>query len=221
MHNWRLQEQTSPSSRGNTATTNSPLLTISLQSQFGDGQPSNGTGPVAAKGTYPSEDDLQTFFSNITTMSTKAQEYLLGAHMKQYQVWGVVEHHMNKADYIAARKNIGKAGYFCTANLAKTTDAGGTTGGELIATRKDRTLAKGIMKPSIDNFHCTWLRCQGHTLLIGILYQRTGEDLSSEWNNKILDTLGKFLRSIQAPFVIYGDWQKHYRELLQSGWPQF
>ena len=82
------------------------------------------------KGTCKGEEALNIFFANITTMGQKAQDYLLPPKMlKEFHMWGVVEHHLDKAAFVNIRKGIGKAGFICTANLATVTEAGGTTGG--------------------------------------------------------------------------------------------
>ena len=177
---------------------------------------------------YHSETDFDLFYSNLTSLSSHAKEYLfsLPSNIKTLLC---VETHESDNDKLI--RNFRSFGFKAYPNKPCKSDNGslrGTHGGEVVAVRSH--ISASPVEPEILNqlvshfgghlrFASSIIRFKGMSLLIVTVYLWCSEGLT-ERNNMILHQI-KMLQQIldNIPMLIVGDFNMTGQQFLESGWP--
>ena len=200
-------------------------IVLELQSPVGCRVPSRHVPPPPIPA---STRPLSLLFSNITSWGKDAEQFLLNS---SYDIFCVVEHHLNAEKLRKAEQRIRAAGRDIFASTASPSgrSAAGTSAGVGIAARKslcvkpiDSFLVQQILgADSImqARWQAVLIRLRGTTVLLVTTYLVHTIGLVNE-NLILLEQVLMLIRCIGLPTIVCGDWQMHPDVLHASDWPR-
>ena len=160
------------------------------------------------------------FYSNITSLSVHAQEYLFSLP-REVDCLMLAELH-KEPDYV---KNKFRINNWSTSYSPPEPTQGGTHGGELVATRSHishSNISNDIINSMTDQFgpirfSCKIIKFHKVDVLLVSVYLWCSEGFSVR-NNLILHQINIIRNMLKIPMLCIGDFNIPYEEFAESGW---